>query len=377
MKDKIVKDKRMHDETKALWHMDRVIDHFDKGKRIAPVHIDMGLAKFCNVNCVFCYGKYQARGKEYIQKDALVNLMKDAGEIGVRSIGYIGDGEPTVNPYWQEGMRAGREAGIDMSISTNGVLLDTPEKRATILDNCEWMRFCFSAGTKEGYKKIHGVDKFDQAVKNIEAIVQEKKDRGSKCEIGLQGVFVPTLMAEEIVEEAKLAVRLGVDYMVMKQCSLPDGSEKVGMMQFDLNDYDKPEIRDALRKAESYSTDKTQIIIKWGLIDQKGRKPYEGCPAIPILLQISGNGDVYPCGHMFWDQGKKLEDRKFEQYKVGNVHTERFKDMIQSDKYWNIVKAMREDFDVHKDCSGCCRHDKLNEFLYNYTENKPSGVNFI
>ena len=369
-----MKDKRMHDDTKALWHMKRIIRHFDEGQRIAPVHIDMGLAKFCNVNCVFCYGKYQNQSKDYIEKDALVNLMNDAGAMGVKSIGYIGDGEPPYNPYWEQGLRAGREAGMDMSISTNGVKLDTPQTRATVLDNCEWMRYCFSAGTREGYKKIHGVDKFDKVVRNIEDTVNERK---SQCDIGMQGVFVPTIMADEIVKEAKLAVELGVDYMVMKQCSLPEGSDKAGMMQFDLNDYDKPEIRDALREAESLSTDRTQIIIKWGLIDQKGAKPYEGCPAIPLLLQISGNGDVYPCGHMFQDQGKTKEDRKFEQYKMGNVHTERFRDILNSDKYWDIVKKMRHDFDVHKDCSGACRHDKLNEFLYDYLTKPPQGVNFI
>jgi len=313
--------------------------------------------------------------------------MKDAGEVGVRSIGYIGDGEPTCNPYWEKGLKAGKDAGMSMAISTNGAKLDTPQKRASVLENCEWMRYCFSAGTREGYKKIHGVDKFDTVVNNIEAMVDErnhtyKQDynrlkRKYKCDIGMQGVFVPTIMADEIVEEAKLAVKLGVDYMVMKQCSLPTGSDKAGMMQFDLNDYDKPEIREALREAESLSTDKTQIIIKWGLMEQKGEKPYEGCPAVPLLLQISGNGDVYPCGHMFSDQGKLFTNRKFSQFKIGNVHDERFKDMVAGEKYWEIVSKMRYEFDVQKDCSGACRHDKLNEFLFNYVNNKPRGINFI
>ncbi len=367
----------MHDNTKALWHMDRVIEHFDKWRRVAPIHIDMGLSKFCNVNCVYCYGMYQNRAKEHIKKDALINLMKDAGKVGVRSIGYIGDGEPTMNPHMYEGLVAGKEAGMSMSISTNGLLLNTPKKRKTILENCEWMRFNISAGTREGYKKIHGVDGFDRVIKNIEAMVKEKKEGGYQCDIGLQSVFVPTLMAEEMVEEAKLAVKLGVDYMVVKQCSMPKGGTEAGMMKFDLNDYDKPEIIKAMKETESLSTDKTQIIIKWGLIAQKGEKPYDGCLATPLLLQISGNGDVYPCGHMFQDQGKSPEERKFSEYKIGNVHEERFKDMINSDKYWEIIRKMRHKFDVHKQCSGACRHDKLNEFLHNYIENKPKGVNFI
>ena len=364
-------DTRMHDTTKALWHMGRIIQHFDRGERIAPVHIDMGLSKFCNVSCVFCYGMFQNPSKEMIKEDALLNLMKDAGEVGVKSIGYIGDGEPLCNPAVYDGLVEGKAAGVDMSISTNGVTLDADWKRDTVLDTCDWMRFCFSAGTREGYKTIHRKDRFNRVVRNIENIVNRRDAQGSATDIGMQAVFVPTIMGREMVEEAKLAVKLGVDYMVVKQCSLPEGSDKVGMMQFDLSDYDKPEVIDALKEAESLSTDKTQIIVKWGLIEQKGRKPYEGCPAIPMLLQISGNGDVFPCGHMFGDKPE------YAQYKMGNVHTERFRDMIHSDKYWKIVKSMREDFNVQTDCSGACRHDKLNEFLHNYTHNKPRGVNFI
>ena len=366
-----MEDKRAHDTTKALWHMDRVIEHFDKGKRIAPVHIDMGLAKFCNIRCVFCYGKYQDQSKEFIQKDALLGLMRDAGTVGVRSIGFIGDGEPTCNPHMYEALRVAKDSGLSMAVSTNGVLINNNAKRDAILESCDWMRFCFSAGTKEGYKAIHGVDKFDTVVKNIGDLINRREKIGSKTDIGMQAVFVPTIMGQEMVEEAKLARKLGVDYMVIKQCSLPNGSDKAGMMQFDLNDYDKPEVIAGLKEAESLSTDKTQIIIKWGLMEQKGAKPYEGCPAVPMLLQISGDGDVFPCGHMFGDKPQ------YDLYKIGNVHTERFTDMISSDKYWGIVKSMREDFNVQTQCSGACRHDKLNEFLHNYIKNKPRGINFI
>jgi len=118
------------------------------------------------------------------------------------------------------------------------------------------MKFTFGAGTKEGYKLIHQRDDFDRVVKNIKAMVKEKKQLNSKCEIGMQTIFVPTLMANEIIEEARLAIKLGVDYFLIKQCSLPDKGQS-GMMQFDLNDYDKPEIQKALKEAESLSTKKT------------------------------------------------------------------------------------------------------------------------
>jgi radical SAM protein with 4Fe4S-binding SPASM domain len=358
------------DNTKALWHMERIMDHYDKGKRIPPVHIDMGIAKFCNIKCVFCYGLFQTPAPVFIQRDALLQTMRDAGEIGVKSIGIIGDGEPTCNPHLYEALEEGKKAGLDLSLSTNGILIKTDEQRECILRNCKWMRFCLSAGSREGYKKIHGFDLWEKAIQSVKDMVRVKKEKGYECDIGLQAVFVPTLMAEEMVKEAQLAVDLGVDYFVIKQCSLPDEENKSGMMNFDLTDYDKPEIIDALKRAESLSTDKTKIIVKWEIIKQKGNKPYQGCLSIPLISEMSGNGDWYPCGYMFGENSKFKDE-----YRFGNVHQISLKDMFNSDRYWNIIEKMKK-FDVHNDCAGCCRMDKCNEFIFNYL-NKPKGINFI
>jgi radical SAM protein with 4Fe4S-binding SPASM domain len=369
MKDKFITDARRMDDTKTLWHMDRVIDHFDKGKRIAPIHIDMGIAKFCNIFCLWCFGKFQNQAPIFIQREPLLQAMKDAPKIGVKSIGIIGDGEPTCNPYLYEALTTGKENGLDLALSTNGVLIDTDKKVETVLDSCKWMRFCLSAGTRDGYKIVHQVDRFDIVVKNIKRFVDIKKAKGYKCEIGLQAVFVPTLLPEEMIKEAQLAIDLGVDYFVIKQCSLPDDGES-GMIQFDINDYDNPKILNILRTAQELSTVNTQIIPKWKLIAQKGQKPYNGCLSIPLLSEISGNGDWYPCGYMFGENSKFKEE-----YRFGNIHEKTLKEIWESDRYWSIIEKMKN-FNVHKQCKGCCRQDKCNEFIYNYI-NKPQGINFI
>jgi len=67
---------------------------------------------------------------------------------------------------------------------------------------------------------------------------------------------------------------------------------------------------------------------------------------------------------------------QFKKYKMGNLHTKRFKDIIKSDKYWKIIKKMRYNFNVQKQCHGNCRMDRINEFLTDYLD-KPKGINFI
>jgi len=360
---KIDSDYRM-DDTKLLWHMDRVKKIF-KGEKIAPIMIDMGITKACNIRCVYCYRLNQEPSEEYIERDALLDLVSTAKDIGLKAIGFVGDGEPTVNPHMHEALE---KATCDMAISTNGILLDTDEKRINVLKNCTWMRFNLSAGTKEGYKKIHSVDKFEVVCENIKEMVRLKKFHGYKCEIGLQSVYVPGLMDKEMIEEAKLAVKLGVDYFVIKQCSLPDENKRVGDIGFNVDEYDSEKVKEVLETCENFSTENTKIIPKWNLMQQKGKRPYDGCPGIPLLLQISGNGDVYPCGQMF-------QKEKYKDYFIGNIHDTPFREMIKTDRYWEVMEKMKT-FDVHKDCTGACRQDKINEFCYNYL-NKPRGINFI
>ncbi len=360
-------DNRKMDGTKLLWHMDRVIDHYDKGKPVAPVHIDWGLSKFCNVSCIFCFGDFQNKSSEYIPKDVLLNAVREAGESGVRSVAFIGDGEPTCNPNFYEALYVGKSAGLDMATSTNGALLTTVDKRKAILDNCSWMRFCIAAGDREGYKKIHRADKFDVVRNNIEKLVEERNSGRYKTDIGLQSVYVPGLMDDDMLKESRLAVDLGVDYFVIKQCSLPEANKGVAGITFDPKDYDKS--TEIMKRCEDMSTDKTKIIPKYAAMKRGGKRLYDHCPAVPVISEISGNGDWFPCGYFF---GNKPE---YEQYKFGNLR-DGFKNILNSPRYKAITEHFKKEFDSQKSCFGSCRLDPCNQFIHDYL-NKPRGINFI
>lgn len=361
---------RRMDDTKLLWHMGRVIQHFDDNKRVAPIHIDMGIAKFCNIACNFCYGLFQCYDKTFIQKNALLQTIRDAKDIGVKSIAFIGDGEPTCNPYMYDAVNLAGEIELDLAISTNGVLVDTEDKCKAILSSCRWMRYCLSAGTKEGYSLIHGRDYFDRVVRNIGLMVEIKNKYGYKCDIGLQAVYVPGIMDNEMIEEAKLAVKLGVDYFVIKQCSLPVRNQIVGSVSFDVEDYSCDKVVNILKEAESHSTAKTSIIPKWNTIMRKGKREYKHCPAVALISEISGNGNWFPCGYFFSDKSE------YEHYKFGNIHEKSLKEIFESERYWSIIEYFREMFDSHNDCVGSCRLDPCNRFIDGYLH-KPSGINFI
>ena len=67
-------DKYLMDSHKLTWHLDRVRDWLE-GKRIVPIHIDVGLSKGCNIRCEYCFGVLQGN---FYKKGADIFFPREA-----------------------------------------------------------------------------------------------------------------------------------------------------------------------------------------------------------------------------------------------------------------------------------------------------------
>lgn len=362
------REKFRFDGHKMLYHLDR-IQAWQQGERFAPIHIDMGLTKFCNTACLYCYAVVQNMTKgTMIQRDALLRYIEDCGKLGVRSIGFIGDGEPTLNPALYDATVLAKKNGIDTSMATNGLLLDM-DRAHDVLRDMTWIRFNLSAGDAEGFQRVHQskAKNFQLLVEKIKALVAIKREYKYPCTLGLQMVLIPECY-DQVLKEAELGAELGVDYFVIKHCSDSEYKE-IGI---DYKDYVR--IEDTLRQAESYSTEQYVVQAKWDKIKagtesalyKNGFRKYDVCHGTPFLLQISGNGKVYPCGPFF----------NKERFLIGDIHDQPFFDMVMGDRYWAVHKDVTESVDVHKDCAIGCRQDYVNKFLWDL-KNPPDHINFI
>jgi len=347
------------DGNKLIYHMDRVYAHYLRGEKIYPLHIDLGATKACNARCRYCYGVFQKMTGEMIRVDVLKKLLRDAPLLGIKSMTITGDGEPTINPGIYDAVQTGKQYGLDIGFATNGIALN-PNKIMTLLESLVWMRFNLSAADREAYKFIHGIDAWDKVQENIVEAVELKRILNENCTIGLQMVLTPETF-DNVLKEAEFAIETEVDYFVIKQYSDPGCST---MSPFDMKQYD--EMTDTLKKAEAMSNDKTKIIPKYSHIAMKGKRNYDHCVDCPLLFQISGSGKCYPCGYLFGN----------DRFCYGDLHKQSLKEILDSEHYWEIIKYMREKFDVHKDCEGCCRHDSCNEFIWDFIH-IPEHLNFI
>ncbi len=366
-------EKLILDGHKLNWHKDRV-DAWLRGERIAPITIDCALTRRCTYRCNFCYSQLQANDEKRMTKDVIMRFLDDAAEIGVKGISFVSDGESTCSPHLYDAIIRGKSNGMDMALGTNGYLLKD-EKLREILPCLTYLRFNASAGEPLRYAEIMGCKEkcFHKICSTMKEAVKIKREENLSVTIGLQMVLMPQL-SDQIIPFTKLGRELGVDYAVIKHCS-DDEEGRIGI------DYSKYyELTDTLTQAESYSTNEYTVKAKWSKILSGGKRNYSRCYGPPFIMQFSGSGLVAPCGMFF--------NNKYKKYHIGNIVDTSFKEIWQSERYWEVINLIAsEKFDARTMCGSLCLQHKVNEFLWDLKSGEvsiednagklPEHINFI
>jgi MoaA/NifB/PqqE/SkfB family radical SAM enzyme len=368
------------DGSKVQWHQERVekwqrwmVSHRPED-RVAPITIDMALTRECQAGCTFCYAVLQENERKPITRDIVDRFLEDTAEIGVKGISLVSDGESTMSPEFAHFIRRGHELGISMASGTNGFKV-TKDVSERVLSGLDYIRINFDAANADSYGRIMGVKpaQFGHTVRNVQDMLAIKRRDSLDTTIGLQMVLMPQY-GEEIIPLAKLAIDLGVDYLVIKHCS----DDEKGSLGVNYQSYEQ--WYPTLREAESMSTEQTLISVKWSKIMAEGKRDYAQCFGAPFIIQLSGSGLVAPCGMMF--------NEMYRKFHIGNIVDQSFKEMWESERYWHVMEWLAgEKFDARTMCGSLCLQHKTNEVLRDIHEGaapaalptgeQPQHLNFI
>lgn len=316
----------------------------------------------CNYACGFCAAQYQENDRKEITEATMERFLTDCAEIGVKGISLISDGESSISPHFEFSIIRGKQLGIDMAVGSNAFVINRAMAER-ILPHLTYLRVNFSGGTKERYAEIMGVkpSSYDRVVQNVRDMMEIKRRDNLACTVGLQMVLMPS-MADQIIPFAKLGKELRVDYAVIKHTS--DTPEHT--LGIDYSKYDA--LHPLLHEAEGYSDEEYRCQVKWTKIKENGGRNYQRCYGPPFILQVSGSGLVAPCGGLFND--------KFRKFHIGNIVDTSFKEMVLSDRYWEVVNHLASDqFNAQKTCDALCLQHVNNTALDNHI-NKGVPIKF-
>lgn len=354
-------DKFKIDSHKLIYHVDRVNDWLH-GVNIYPVYMEISPVGICNHRCTYCAVDFVGYQNRALDKEILKERLSEMASLGIRGIMYAGEGEPLLHKNISEIVQFTKKVGIDVAITTNGVLLKG-EVADSLIGNATWIKVSMDAATRETYSKIHRTkpDDFDRVIKNISDAVKIRKERGYRCTIGLQLLLLPENL-NEVIPLANTAKAIGVDYLVVKPYSQHPLSHTTEYKEIRYDQYlYLAEGLQGLNSSEFHVIFRMNTMKKW---DENGRN-YQHCLALPFWCYIDAGGTVWGCSAY-------LTDKRFN---YGNICENTFEEIWGGKTRLQSLLWAEEGLDTGQ-CRVNCRMDEVNRYLWEL-RNPPGHVNFI
>lgn len=354
-------DKFKIDSHKLNYHPRRLADWLD-GKNIYPVYMELSPIGSCNHRCTFCGLDFMGYKSVRLETERMRTLLPELEKLGVKSIMYAGEGEPFLHRDMAEIADLTKAAGIDVSFTTNGVLMK-PELAERVLRSSSWIKISCNGGDAKSHAAIHRCPEgdFDKLFANLRYAVEYKRKNALSCAIGVQLVLLPENI-HTVVSLARLCAETGVDYLVIKPFS--QHTQSLNRQYHDLH---YSALDDVIAEATAYARPDFNVIFRLDTIRKwnEGERPYPKCLALPFWSYIDSSGNVWGCS-MFLGH---------DEFLYGNINENSFEEIWNGEKRKKSLRYVAEKLNI-SECRINCRMDAANRYLTDLT-NPPEHVNFI
>jgi radical SAM protein with 4Fe4S-binding SPASM domain len=343
------------DNHKLMLHPERVAEWKEKGD-CYPIYVEIGPTNSCNHRCGFCALDYLKFGKDFIDKDIMVSTLKSIGEQGTKSVMFAGEGEPLLHKNIGLFTQTAKQAGMDVSITTNGIAF-TKKNIEKCLPNLSWIRFSIDSGSPENYAKVHGTNQedFGRLIRNIEETIKFRNENNLETIIGAQFLAISQNI-NEATKLARILNKIEIDNLQIKPYSHHPLKDKKGF-NLDIEKYNG--LEDDLMK---YNSGKFKVLFRKATakrIDEGIN--YPECYGLPFFTLIDSKGNIMPCNLFYKD----------EKFTYGNLYENSFSEVWKGEKRKKILEKININ-----ECRKGCRLDPINRYL-DRLKNPQEHDNFI
>lgn len=340
-------------QAKILFHIPKLLQYITSGYTIsAPVNVECNLTSVCNLRCSWCISENFRKNKDYLDIKNFKKFMKQYREAGGMSLTFSGGGEPTQYKHFKEAAEYANTIGLEIGLMTNGLIKE--ELLEFIGENFKWVRVSLDFVDKDKYKKYKGVDASEIVRKNIMLLAKTETKVGINCNIDNNYDIIDI---DKIISFFKES---GAEYLQFRPVLPRQFNSETPILNETVWTYlitrykNSPNI--------NLSLDKYYDVKTW-----KGFG-YKSCEGHNFICALDSNGDLTTC--MYHPRDKR--------FIFGNINKESFRDIWFGKKRKEVMKFLKNDLDINKDCQMCCKCHEINKVLHFINKkDKSLDVNFI
>lgn len=338
---------------KLLAHPDRLVSWMKQGVT-DPIAIDFDLTNRCNNNCPKC-NSAEYRDQTTVEFETAKDIISQLKDHQVNSITFGGGGEPCCHPNLAELIRFVKQKEMDIAVYTNGYGL-SKDIMGAITECCTWARVSLDADGPEIYRKTHGMDAkaFNQVLKNIDGLVESKRDTNSSVTLGTCYLIGPHTV-DGMYGATEISKNLGVNYIRLRPYFTWEGERN-----FKSEDGGKDMLGELARCKElatiDFSVSYPESRCQSEAGQEKEERRFEECHVPHFMASITADLKVYPCCSL----------KGVEKYCLGDLTENTFKDIWNSDRRKSVHRIISLE-----DCPDICAFSRHAELLWQIKD-RPS-----
>ena len=245
----------------------------------------------CNLRCPCCASASGRARPDEMSLEEMCGVVRDLAALGCREFTMLG-GEFLLRPDWYEIAKAVKDAGLELQLITNGLLVtDAIRAKFKTLDP-QTVCVSLDGATPESYKAARGVDGFAKCRKLLDELVADGFRQVSAITTFTAknlkdfDAFADMFRGTEIVWQVQMAHKGGErfpDELLMTREQYAQFVEKATYWLYD-----------------RFGELKLMVMDDFGYFPLTPKlrflcQRWDGCPAGRRVIGIRANGDVLPC----------------------------------------------------------------------------------
>lgn len=181
-----------------------IAGYFEAGRFEAKLHPKMSIetTNICNADCVFCANSVMKRRKEPLSMDLFRKTVDEFAALGGTEIDFnVTIGDPLLDPKLLERARYVRTFPQfkELGFVTTLQWLHRFNLSEFFEAGFTWIAVSLTLSGRRSYQEFFRVDKYDQVLTNLRALIAENERRGKPLHIGL-GIKPTNEPLDEVVK---------------------------------------------------------------------------------------------------------------------------------------------------------------------------------